>query len=345
MRAVTVGILSIGDMGMGMARLLKSHGYHVVTVGEGRSEHTLARIKTAEIAVLPTDQELVVQADYVLSIVPPRNAVATAERIAGALKQPDTVSRRESVEEVNDRPSRSPLYFLELNATPARLAEEMATLFETDETATSMGGSARCHFLDGGIIGGPPSTNVQDGTWKKPSVVLSGAVDLPSTWTQLSDVLNLKLVSNKIGAASTLKLSFAALTKGLTALSILSFSTAQRESLLPELLDHLQQYSPHTAALAQSGVIGMSPKAYRWVDEMRGIGEAFDRDGGWNGIGSSVYGGFADIYRTIAEDTILGQERVGARQRGTSVEDAATIIACRHEPKVGEDHDIHETMS
>ena len=215
----------------------------------------------------------------------------------------------------------------------------MATLFEY-EPAASTGASPRCHFLDGGIIGGPPSQN-SDGEWKKPSVVFSGAVDLPPTFAPLADVLNMKLVSARIGAASTLKLSFAALTKGLTALSILSFSTAQREDLLPELLDHLDQYSPRTAALARSGVIGMSPKAYRWVDEMRGIGEAFDREGGWDGIGSSVYGGFAEIYRSVAEDTILGQERVEARQRGTTVQDAAITIAGRqHHSKVGEDHDI-----
>lgn len=36
MRSVTVGIVSIGDMGLGMAKLLKAHGYRVVTVGEGR---------------------------------------------------------------------------------------------------------------------------------------------------------------------------------------------------------------------------------------------------------------------------------------------------------------------
>lgn len=304
----------------------------------------MARIKEADIEALPSDQELVVQADYVLSIVPPRDALAIAQRIAAACQQPDTSTKRDALEDVNDRPSRSPLYLLELNATPPRLAEEMASLFETaDAEATSK--PARCHFLDGGIIGGPPSPT--DGQWKKPSVVLSGAVDLPSTWAALAAVLNLKLVSERIGAASTLKLSFAALTKGLTALSILSFSTAQRESLLPELLDHLQQYSPHTASLARAGVIGMSPKAYRWVDEMRGIGEAFDREGGWDGVGSSVYGGIADIYRTVAEDTLLGQERVGARQRGTSVEDAAQLIAQRQRPDQtpGAEESRHRAMS
>lgn len=280
------------------------------------------------------------QVDYILSIVPPRNALATAQRIAGACTHPDTVHQRDAIEDVNGQPRRSPLYFLELNATPPRLAEELAALFVfEDESATSTP-FVRCHFLDGGIIGGPPApapasatpdADRPHGTWRRPSVVLSGPVDhhLPPTFTALVSALNAKIVSPRIGAASTLKLTFAALTKGLTALSILSFSTAQREALLPELLAHLDEYSPATAALARSGVVSMSPKAYRWEEEMRGIGEALDTQGGWDGVGASIYGGFAETYRTVAEDTVLGMERVGARERGTSVDDAAVLIANR----------------
>jgi hypothetical protein len=162
-------------------------------------------------------------------------------------------------------------------------------------------------------------------------VVLSGPVadNLPPSFAPLASALNAKIVSPRIGAASTLKLTFAALTKGLTALSILSFSTAQREALLPELLAHLDEYSPATAALARGGVIAMSPKAYRGEEEMRGIGEALETQGGWEGVGMDVYGGFAEVYRVVAEDTVLGMERVGARERGTSVEDAAVLIADR----------------
>ncbi|KAJ5774235.1 Dehydrogenase multihelical [Penicillium paradoxum] len=327
MRQATIGIVSIGDMGLGMARLLKAHDYRVVTVAEGRSEHTLARIQSAGIETLPSDQELVIQADYVLSIVPPRNAVATAQRIAEAYALPSTGSLRAAIEDIDGRAHRSKLYFLELNAVSARLVSEMAAQF--DEPTTPTDHARRCHILDGGIIGAPPSQSTQDGSWKKPSVVLSGSVDLPPAFAKLADVLNMKLVSPRIGAASTLKLSFAALTKGLTALSILSFSTAQKESMLPELLSLLEEYSPRTAALATNGIIGMSPKAYRWEGEMREIGEAFDTEGEWNGVGADVYGGLAEIYRTVAEDTILGEERVGNRIRGRTVDDAAQIIAQR----------------
>jgi hypothetical protein len=244
------------------------------------------------------------------------------------------------LEDVNGQPSRSPLYFLELNATPARSAEETAALFQT-QTQTQDQDQDKAPrrsvpniFLDGGIIGAPP-TQRPDGSWKKPSVVVSGTVEnpTPATFTELARALNVKVVSERIGAASTLKLTFAALTKGLTALSILSFSTAEREAVLPELLAHLEEYSPATAGLARSGVVGMSPKAYRWEEEMRGIGETLDREGGWDGVGERVYGGIAEIYRTVAEETILGQERVGQRERGTSVEDAAQIIAGRKDYK------------
>lgn len=308
------------------------------------SEHTLTRIRAAAIEAFPSDHELVVQADYILSIVPPRNAFVTAERVAEACRQPETQSQRELLEDVNGQPGRSPLYFLELNATPARSAEETAALFQTqtqtqtqdqdqDQDQTPRR-SVPNIFLDGGIIGAPP-TQRPDGSWKKPSVVVSGTVEnpTPATFTELARALNVKVVSERIGAASTLKLTFAALTKGLTALSILSFSTAEREAVLPELLAHLDEYSPATAGLARSGVVGMSPKAYRWEEEMRGIGETLDREGGWDGVGERVYGGIAEIYRTVAEETILGQERVGQRERGTSVEDAAQIIAGRKDYK------------
>lgn len=256
------------------------------------------------------------QADYVFSIVPPRDALATGQRVAEACRLPNTGALRAAVEDSG------PLYFFELNAISPRLAGEIATLFR-DESATSV----QRHCLDGGIIGGPPAQ--KDGAWTKPSVVLSGAAmeSLPSTFAGLAEVVNMKIVSPRIGGASTLKLSFASLTKGLTALSILSFSTAQQADCLPELLDHLDQYSPNTATLTRNGVIAMSPKAYRWVDEMSGIGEAFDTDGHWGGTGARVYGAFAEIYRAIAEETVLGEERVEHRTRGTTVEDAAQIIA------------------
>lgn len=339
--AVSVGILSIGDMGMGIARLLKANAYEVLTVGAGRrcvvcitiaayytnlmttySQDTLDRIQAASITALPTDQDLVIQSDYILSVVPPRDSLVTARRILDAIQLPDTLSRRAAREGASEK-----LYFFDLNATAPRLMREIESLTHCLSTTTTNNGSI-VHFLDGGIIGGPPSYNAANQKWKKPSIVISGPIDhLPSTFSSLAETLNMKIVGPKIGSASALKLSFASLTKGMTALSLLSFATAQSESVLPELLAHLDEYSPKTAALATAGATHMAPKAYRWVEEMRAIGEAFDTEGHWDGLGSSVYGAFAEVYRKVAEDTVLGEEKIGRRQRGQSAEDVAEILA------------------
>lgn len=290
------------------------------------SEDTRARIRSASIESLDSDQELTVLSDYILSIVPPGDALHTAGRIATACKLPNTLERRQSIEDTDGLPRRRSPYFLDLNATSSRQSAEIGSLF-VDTSTSSEDLSVLCHYLDGGIIGFAPLYNPSDGAWKKPSLVVSGDVELPATFSRLSEVLNIKMVSAKIGAASTLKLSFAVLTKGFTALSILSFSTAQQESLLPELLQHLEEYAPAQASITKKAVPGMAPKAYRWTDEMRAIGETLDTEGHWDGTGAAVFNGFAEVYRIIAEDTVLGDEKTDRRIRGTAIEDTAEIIA------------------
>ncbi|KAJ5487665.1 hypothetical protein N7530_001965 [Penicillium desertorum] len=168
------------------------------------------------IEILPSDQALVIKADNVLSIVPLQNTVDSAPN--STCMHTSTGNLREAIEDVGNQPKRSKLHYLELNAVPAQLASA-----QSDEPTTATGRGRGCHFLDGGIIWGPPPST-QDCSWKKPSVV------------------SRRLVSAWIGAF-TLKLSFSALTNGLT---------AQMESMLPGLLA-LEEYSSRTAPLAMNG--------------------------------------------------------------------------------------------
>lgn len=289
------------------------------------SADTLERIRSASIESLETDVDLVLQSDYILSIVPPRDALTTARRIVNA--------RKDVIASENRDLQKRKSYFFDLNAIAPRMAREIESLFLASSSTKEK--DSLCYFIDGGIIGGPPRENVlgKEGSssteWSKPSIVISGPVDFPTSFQHLARTLNITLVSRKIGAASTLKSSFASLTKGLTALSILSFTTAQEEDVLPHLLDHLKTYAPNIHSHVTRGVTGMPPKAYRWVDEMRGIGEGFDTEGHWDGLGGSIYNAFAEIYRTVAEDTVLGEEKVQQRKRGTTVLDIADIMTKR----------------
>ena len=72
-------------------------------------------------------------------------------------------------------------------------------------------------------------------------------------------------------------------------------------------------------------MIAMPPKAYRWVDEMREIGQTFRSSGGFQS-GGKLFDEVAEMYRFVAEDTVLGDERVGKRKRGQTAEDVAEAI-------------------
>ena len=96
--------------------------------------------------------------------------------------------------------------------------------------------------------------------------------------------------------------------------------------MLPHLLAEIEQHNPAVKNQVQRGLVSMAPKAYRWVDEMHHINRCFAEDGGWAGR-ASIFDEVAGIYKFVADETILGQEKVGERVRGKDVDDVASILA------------------
>ncbi|KAI6829158.1 6-phosphogluconate dehydrogenase C-terminal domain-like protein [Hortaea werneckii] len=303
----TVGVISIGDMGVGIARLLIANNYRVVTNASDRSQATQDRARCNGVELMSDDVELCNTADYILSIVPPRDAFVTAKRIVTA------------AESVRYQARANPLCYLDLNAISPHSSREIDELLKTSQSAVK--------FIDGGIIGGPPRQN-DDGSWYRPSIPLSGPKNLASfspSGSNLAAVLNTPDVSPEIGSATGLKMCFAALSKGFTALAIESLTTAHNLGCLPELKQHLENFSPGTAK-AINGLTTMPPKAYRWEREMEEIAETFEADGGF-AEDESMFRPIAKVYRLVAEGTELGSEKVGSRVRGKSVEDVALLMA------------------
>jgi hypothetical protein len=329
-------------------RLCRNYGLQLILT----SLDTLDRIKSAHITDVPTYEDLVVQTDVILSIVPPCDAVANARRIVDACRSTS----------VTKRAQRTPsLTYVDLNAISPRSAKTIASLITSEaspklhRTRTSSFSFKSepeiepipVKFLDGGIIGAPPSRQA-DKTWKCPSIVVSG----PRAYSldeELSAILNLKHISDVIGPASALKACFASLTKGFTALSILSFTTASACGVLPELQEHLAEFNPAGGAAAARGLVGMPPKAYRWVDEMKEIGETFAEVGGFSeGLGGkAVFEGISEVYQFVAKGTELGREKTGSRKRGKTVEDVAKSMRegmrKRRKSGAGEDEDLSLT--
>lgn len=321
------------------------------------SKHTHERIKAAEIQTYETDQDFVAESDIILSIVPPRHAVGTAKRILGATRNADAIHRRKERAPYNLDGS---LVYVDLNAISPRTTRNIHDLFTAQpETPASPPArrlslsralSFRTHgnaesdtppppipvsFLDGGIIGPPPSPPVasdqpststsSSNSWTLPSIVVSGPRAETLLPSPLISTLNIQILDDKIGTASTLKACFASLSKGMTALAVLSYTTAHTANILPQLKSHLQKFSPDTLSHVESSLTTMPPKAYRWVDEMLHIGSTFATEGGL-GSGDTMFNGAAEIYRTVADDTVLGDERTGHRKRGRTADDVAECM-------------------
>ncbi|KAF4338354.1 kDa in 7S RNA 5 region [Fusarium beomiforme] len=310
-----IGLLSVGDMGVGIAKLLVANGFAVATNISGRSQCTMERARDAKVKLLESDLDLVKQSTVILSIVPPKDAEATATRIIDALA--DLTTKKE-------------LYFFDLNAVAPSTVKAIAASVERS--------SLPIRFVDGSILGHPPklTTPSDDATgslnssksskWYRPSIPISGLCDFKSlpSGEKLTSVLNMKQISPDIGAASGLKMCFASLTKGVTAIATQSFTTAHNLGVLGALKDELRTFYPAMLANAEKSVPGMPPKAYRWVREMEEIALTFNQEAGFD---KRMFEGAASVYKDIAENEVLGNEKTGKRRRGTTLDDVAATAA------------------
>lgn len=289
MKIQTVGILSPGDMGHAIGGVLQQHGMRVITNARDRSERTRSLARVAGIQEVSDDETLVREADIVLSILPPAQANHCAERIAAAL-----------------RATGAALLFADCNAIAPR------TALALDQLITDAGGS----FVDVGIIGGPPRIGGQEGG---PRLYASGprAADLALLSAYGLDV---RVLGEQSGQASGLKMCYASLTKGLTALATESLVAAQVLGLQQPLMAEFQEL-PFFKTI-QRLVPGMPPKAYRWVGEMEEIARTFAD----LGLPPQMPEGAAALYRFI-EGTVLGSEIPEQRHHGQTLEEVVSLLA------------------
>ncbi|OLN85462.1 hypothetical protein CCHL11_08083 [Colletotrichum chlorophyti] len=302
-----IGILSIGDMGMGIAKLLVSKGFSVATNGEGRSQATIARARGANVEILQSDIHLVESRPFIFSVAPPRDAVSIAQRILNAAAA--TKLQR-------------PLFFTDLNAVSPATCKHIADMFQRANSPV--------RFVDGCIIGGPPKLKSADpsaaGEWYVPSMPTSGQFSLGDAAPELASALNMRHISPQIGAASGLKMCFATATKGFMGLGIQAFTTASALGVVDELRDEMREAAPGLLEFAERSIPLVPPKSYRWVREMEDISATHRAAGGFEND-NDVFLGMAELYRTMADDSVLGAEKVGDRSRGTTIDDLATVLA------------------
>ena len=145
-------------------------------------------------------------------------------------------------------------------------------------------------YVDASIIGGPPRNG------SSPRVYTSG--DNASEFEQLRDFgLDIRNLGPELGRASGIKMCYAAMTKGTTALQAELLIAAAKLGLTEELLAEFSGSQPAVVQRMEGWMPGMPAKSRRWISEMEEI-EATFRD---LGLTPNIFKGVADIYRMIGD--------------------------------------------
>jgi L-threonate 2-dehydrogenase len=268
-----VAVIAPGMMGAAVAGRLVENGLKVLTSLTGRSADTVARAKKHGLTAA-SDEEIAAS-DFILSILPPGDAVALAQRFAGAL----TASNSKPV-------------FVDCNAVSPPTAERIAA-------AIAPTGSP---FVDAGIIGAPPKPGDAG-----PRFYASGP-HAPRFATLKQYGLDVRLLDGPLTAASAVKMSYAGITKGTQALAAVMLLAATRAGSADALFAELQSSQPQMLAWLKRNLALMPPKAYRWVAEMHEIADFVSEDPS----GHELYAGAAHFYEQIAGDFAADKKEVAA---------------------------------
>ncbi|MGH7160927.1 MAG: DUF1932 domain-containing protein [Acetobacteraceae bacterium] len=257
-----IAVVASGEMGSAIAGRLGLGGASVFTSLAGRSEASRARAAASGIRVIDDDARLIESVEIFLSVVPPASALAVAERFAPVLAR-----------------THGKVLFADLNAIAPATVRGIASIIEATGNP----------FVDGGIIGGPPRPGDPG-----PRLYVSGkAAEKFATLSEFG--LDVRAVAGEIGAASALKLSYAALTKGLTALGVAAAQGAATAGVSAALAAELAASQPALAALLARGMKRMYPKAHRFVGEMEEIARFLGQS-----PAAKIYLGAAAAYQDVA---------------------------------------------
>jgi 3-hydroxyisobutyrate dehydrogenase-like beta-hydroxyacid dehydrogenase len=288
-----VGIVATGEMGSAIGRALRSGGVEVITALDGRSARSRSLAVHAGIIDVGTLAALADRVDVFLSIVPPAAALGLAREVAS----------------VSPRGRR--WVYADLNAIAPQTALEVGTALEPTGTT----------YVDGGIIGFPPGSDRGE-----PHVWVAGP-DVAEVLALRRYGLDVRVAGTAIGNASVLKMAYASITKGLTAIGTQSLVMAAASGLLPQLLDEMQESQAGLLGWLERMVTSSPPKAHRWVAEMQEIATSLDGIG----LGGDVFKGVAGVYGWLATTT-AGRESPEARTPWELGQLAAGLVSELDEP-------------
>jgi len=249
---MAVGLLHPGAMGAVVGALVRDD---VLWASAGRSPETAERASRAGLVDVATVEELAARAGTILSICPPHAALDVAGQVAGL---------------------GFPGLYVDANAVSPQTA---ALIRKTVEA-----GGAR--FVDGGIVGGPPT---EPGT----RLYLSGPAADDAAALFSGTVLDARVLSDRPGDASALKMVYAAWSKGTAAMLLAIAEVARATGVDGALLAEWRESIPELEERLAGAERSAASKGWRWIGEMEEIADTFAAAGQPDGFHRAA----AEVYR------------------------------------------------
>jgi 3-hydroxyisobutyrate dehydrogenase-like beta-hydroxyacid dehydrogenase len=240
-------------MGAAVGAVLHERGLRVLWASEGRSPETRERAEAAGLEDAGSASGLA-GSDVLLSVCPPHAALEVA-RSVGSFEG----------------------LYVDANAVAPTTARKVAELVRT----------AGGELVDGGIVGSPPR---EAGTTR---LYLSGAQAGSIRELFAGSVVDARVVSDEVGAASAVKMAYAGWTKGTAALLLAIRELARAEGVEEALLEEWDLSLPELRDRYRRAARSADAKGWRWVGEMEEIAATFEAAG----LPEGFHRAAAEVYR------------------------------------------------
>ena len=253
----TIAILHPGEMGAASGAGLRERGHRVLWASAGRAAASRARAEACGLEDALTLERCVQGADLVLSVCPPHAAMDLARAVA----------------ECGFRG-----VYVDANAVSADTTRAIGAVVE----------AAGASYVDAGIIGPPPTA----GASVRLYVCGSRAGEVAALFE--GHIMQAIVLDAALGAASALKVCYAAWNKGATALLAGIRALAEKEGVDAALLAEWKVSLPDIPGRSEV-VTKSARKAWRWIAEMEEVAASFEAAG----LPTGFHLAAADIYRRL----------------------------------------------
>jgi 3-hydroxyisobutyrate dehydrogenase-like beta-hydroxyacid dehydrogenase len=255
----TVGLLHPGEMGAAVGGCLVSAGHEVLWDPAGRSRASTGRALAAGLTGAGFGP-LIARSSVIFSICPPHAALDVAHQVAEA----GYAGR-----------------YVDANAVSADTAEKVAAV------VTAAGAA----YVDGGIIGAPPTAAGHTRFY------LSGprAEEVRALFGRSH--LDTRIAEGPLYAASSVKMAYAAWTKGSSALLLAALALARASGVERTLLTEWSLSQKTLGPRADQAAASAAAKGWRWIGEMEEIAAAMAAAG----LPAGFHEAAADVYERAAQ--------------------------------------------